>query len=165
MGAMHASLKQNGVADKDITTQGFSIQPQDDFNPTKAGALKIIGYTAMNQVSVKVRQMDSLTKMLDGAVTASVKMGKVRSVIEGGGANQPFPYPSALAPPMTGFGGKGGDTPVSPGETELVVVVSVTFGVAGSGQRLAGRYPRRQAGGTMAMRLPAARSRCLRDPQ
>jgi uncharacterized protein len=174
MDAVRASLKQNGVADKDIATQGFSIQPQYDF-PTPSGPAtrpQISGYTATNQVSVKVRQMDALTKVLDGAVTAGgddvrvnnvsfvvdepekhvdrareqavadarahaetlarasgVKLGKVRSIIEGGGG-QPFPYPVAAMPPMSGgFGGKGGDSPVSPGETELSILVSVTFDI------------------------------------
>lgn len=174
MDAMRASLKQNGVADKDVATQGFSIQPQYDFPSAPVGPAtrpQVSGYTASNQISVKVRQMDSLTKVLDGAVTAggddvrvhnvsfvvdepekhvdrareqavadarahaetlakasNVKLGKVRSVIEGGSGG-PYPYPSAIAPPMTGFGGKGGDSPVSPGETELSIVVTVTFDI------------------------------------
>lgn len=170
MDAVRVSLKQSGVADKDIATQGFAIQPRYDF-PTPVGPAarpEVNGYTATNQISVKVRQLDALSKVLDGAVAAGgddvrvnnisfvvdepekhldrareqaianarahaetlakasgVKLGKIRSVVEGGGAGQPFPYPSALVPPMTG--GKGGDTPVSPGETELALVVSVTF--------------------------------------
>lgn len=177
MDAVRASLKQNGVADKDIATQGFSIQPQYEFpevpvrGPTQP---RVSGYMAANQISVKVRQMESLTKVLDGAVAAGgndmrvhnvsfvvdepekhvdrareqaiadarahaetlakaagVKLGKVRAVSEGG-SGAPIPYASAafpggLVPPMTG--GKGGGSPVSPGETQLVIVVSVTFDV------------------------------------
>lgn len=77
MDAVRASLKQNGVEDKDIATTGFNIQPQQDF---RGGAPRIIGYQVTNQVTVKVRQLDALSKTLDGAVAAGRDAVRVNGV-------------------------------------------------------------------------------------
>lgn len=163
--AIRGALRQNGVEEKDIATSGFNIQPQYDYRPN-GGAPTINGYMVNNQVTVKVRKVDTLSKVLDAAVTAGgndvrvnsvqftvddpeqhadqareaavanarahaeslakaagVTLGKARSVVESNGS---MPRPVAQAAPALG---KGGDvsTPVSPGETEVVVNVSVVY--------------------------------------
>lgn len=168
MEAVRASLKQNGVDDRDIATQGFSIQPQYDFRPT-SGAPRITGYLVSNQVTVKVRAMDALSRVLDGAVAAGgddvrvngvafsvdkpeqyrdkareqavadararaetlakaagVKLGKARSVSEGGGP-EGIPVPVRAA--ASGVGGVAVDTPVSPGQTDITLTVNVVFDI------------------------------------
>lgn len=171
MDGVRASLRQNGVEEKDIATQAFNIQPQYDFRPT-GGTPTITGYNVSNQLSVKVRQIDNLSKVLDGAVaaggndvrvntvqftvdspekyqneardkavadarsraeqlakSAGVKLGKPRSVVEGavGGPAFDLARPMALAAPRAA--GAASDTPVSPGEAQISVNVSVVFGI------------------------------------
>ena len=170
MDAVRASLRQNGVEEKDIATQSFNIQPQYDFRPS-GGTPTITGYNVSNQVTVKVRQIDNLSKALDGAVAAGgndvrvnnvqftvdapekyqneardkavadarsraeqlaksvgVKLGKPRSVVESSNGSPPELFRTvALTPPRTG--GADSVTPVSPGETQIAVSVSVVFGI------------------------------------
>ena len=64
-----AYIKQQGIADKDITTSQFSFYPQQDYNN---GTPKITGYQGNQSVTVKVHGVDKdqtvLGKILDGAV-------------------------------------------------------------------------------------------------
>ena len=69
MESVRASLRRNGVADRDLTTEAFNIQPQ--YAPFGGGGTpRITGYTVRNSVSAKVRQIDALSKTLDEAVAA-----------------------------------------------------------------------------------------------
>jgi uncharacterized protein len=77
MDAVRTSLKQNGVDDKDIATAGFNIQPQQDF---RSGTPRITGYQVNNQVTVKVRQIDALSKTLDSAVAAGHDAVRVNGI-------------------------------------------------------------------------------------
>lgn len=64
-----AFIKQQGIADKDITTSQFSFYPQQDYSN---GVAKIIGYQGNQSVTVKVHGVDKdqtiLEKILDGSV-------------------------------------------------------------------------------------------------
>lgn len=64
-----AFIKQQGIADKDITTSQFSFYPQQDYNN---GSPRITGYQGNQSVTVKVHGVDKdqavLEKILDGAV-------------------------------------------------------------------------------------------------
>ncbi len=63
------TLKQADIADRDITTSGFSVSPQyrrDDRNSEH----RIIGYQVSNQVTVRVRDLDRLGRVLDEVVSA-----------------------------------------------------------------------------------------------
>ncbi|HEY7269150.1 MAG TPA: SIMPL domain-containing protein [Dehalococcoidia bacterium] len=62
------SLKKNGVADKDIQTTQFNISPQYDFRPN--GGQTIRGYQVTNVLTVKVRKLDTTSKVLDDATAA-----------------------------------------------------------------------------------------------
>jgi uncharacterized protein len=62
------SVKKNGVADKDVQTTQFSIQPQYDFKPN--GGQTIRGYQVTNVLTVKVRKIDTAGKVLDDATAA-----------------------------------------------------------------------------------------------
>ena len=68
LAAVRASLKRNGVDDKDIRTQGLSIRPAYSSRPTTTP--QIIGYVTTNSVAVKVRNLDNASKVLDDAVEA-----------------------------------------------------------------------------------------------
>lgn len=65
--AMLASVTGNGVDDEDVQTQQFSIQPEYDF---RDGEQILRGYVVTNTVSVKVREIDNTSKIVDDAVVA-----------------------------------------------------------------------------------------------
>ncbi len=65
MDKVFAALKAKGVDDADITTTDYSIYPNYDTKGTK-----IAGYTVNNNVSVKVRDLDTAGDVL-GAATAA----------------------------------------------------------------------------------------------
>jgi len=68
MDAVFASLKANGVEDKDIRTTNFSIYPQYTY-PRDAEPV-LTGYRVNNQVSVKVRDLDSIGEVIDDVADA-----------------------------------------------------------------------------------------------
>ena len=68
------TLKQAGIAEKDIQTSNFSVQPK--FVYPKASSTgerkppRIVGYTVSNNAAVAVRDLDALGSVLDGVVSA-----------------------------------------------------------------------------------------------
>lgn len=65
--AMIATVKANGVDDKDIQTQQFSIQPEYDYRNDQQ---TLRGFRINNVVSVKLRDIDKTSKVVDDAVQA-----------------------------------------------------------------------------------------------
>lgn len=61
------SLKNNGVADKDIQTQQLSIQPQYDYNN---GSQKLRGFQVTNILNVTLRDINKTSQVVDDAVRA-----------------------------------------------------------------------------------------------
>ena len=166
MTAVRASVKSNGVDDKDIATSGFSIYPQYASSRNEPRP-RITGYQVSNQMTVKVRKLDDTAKVLDEAVAAGgddVRVNDIRFT-----ASEPAKYQAeardkafddakgraeqlakrsgvALGTPLhisENSGGvygpaprgiaeaAGGDisTPLDPGQTEIVVIVAVTFAI------------------------------------
>jgi uncharacterized protein YggE len=70
MAAVISQVKSMGVADKDIQTTNFNVQPITDQSKPGGGTGKITGYQINNQVNVTVRKIDDLGKILDAAVGA-----------------------------------------------------------------------------------------------
>ena len=69
------SVRGESIADKDISTNGFSIGPvyAQDPTPRPDGTLqppKIVGYQVSNQLRVVIRDLDKAGTVLDKAVTA-----------------------------------------------------------------------------------------------
>lgn len=177
--AVRASLRRNGVDDRDIKTQALSIRPEYGSRPipqpaplpngvrppVAPGEPVIVGYVASNMVIVKVRNLDNASKVLDDAVeaggdaarvngisftvdqperfqaqarelamkdareraealaaNADVSLGKPRSISESFGGPVPFAVPQMAE-------SRAGDpaTPISPGESEIVINVNVTY--------------------------------------
>lgn len=71
------SLENNGIAQRDIQTQQFSIRPVYSFRDNQR---ELLGYQVSNMVAVKVRDMDKTGKVIDDAVTAGGKWMIVNSV-------------------------------------------------------------------------------------
>ncbi|OGY16191.1 MAG: hypothetical protein A2784_03910 [Candidatus Chisholmbacteria bacterium RIFCSPHIGHO2_01_FULL_48_12] len=60
------NLKDNGVEDKNITTQNYSINPNYDY---QSGTNKITGYTVSANLLVKFTDFDQLNQAIDSAVS------------------------------------------------------------------------------------------------
>ena len=70
MSAVIDKIKSMGVADKDIQTTNYSVQPITNQPKSSNEPPTITGYRINNQVSVTVRKIDDLGKILDAAVAA-----------------------------------------------------------------------------------------------
>jgi len=71
MNAVFVTLKAAGVADKDMQTADFSVQPQyASTNPSSSGQQRIIGYQVTNNVSVTVENLNRLGATLDALVSS-----------------------------------------------------------------------------------------------
>ena len=78
MDAMQNAMNDEGVADEDIQTQYFNIYPQ--YNYSENSAPTIIGYVVSNQVQVKVRDLDSVSAVLDAAIAAGGDAVRVNGI-------------------------------------------------------------------------------------
>lgn len=65
--AIIKTLKTNGVADKDIQTQQFNIQPQYDYSN---GNQRLRGFQVTNVLSVTLRDINKTSQVVDDAVRA-----------------------------------------------------------------------------------------------
>lgn len=74
-----AAMRAEGIADKDLQTANFSIQPKYTYPPrissNKSEAPRIVGYTVRNSLSVRVRKISAVGAILDRAVTLGVNEG------------------------------------------------------------------------------------------
>lgn len=77
MQAVIDAVKRNGVADNDIQTTEFRIEPQFDY---RAGRPTLRGFRATNMVSIKVRDVDRAGDVVDGAVKAGGDLTQVQSL-------------------------------------------------------------------------------------
>lgn len=69
MNAVIEKLKGLGIAEKDIQTTNYGIYPVTQ-PPKSGGTLTISGYRVNNQVSVTIRKIDDVGKVLDAVVAA-----------------------------------------------------------------------------------------------
>ena len=77
------SIKGNGVDDKDIRTTQFSLNPEYDYS--SSGSPRLKGYRVTHMLSVKVKNLDNVAKVIDGAVEAAgnpVQVGGVAFTVE-----------------------------------------------------------------------------------
>ncbi len=79
MAEVLAAMKKAGVADRDLQTSGFSIQPRYTRPTPKSNsemdAPRIVGYTVRNSLTVKVRDIDNVGMILDKSVALGVNEG------------------------------------------------------------------------------------------
>jgi len=73
------ALKDNGVADKDIQTQHFSISPVTKWDEEKEEQI-IIGYRVSNIVSAKIRNMDRVGKTIDAVAAAGGDLTRINGI-------------------------------------------------------------------------------------
>ncbi|MGL4527198.1 MAG: SIMPL domain-containing protein [Aestuariivirga sp.] len=70
MNAIFAALKTAGIAEKDVQTSNFMVQPRYDYNNQNNQPPKLIGYDVSNNVTVTVRKFETLGAVLDQVVTS-----------------------------------------------------------------------------------------------
>jgi uncharacterized protein YggE len=78
MAAVLKALKAQGIADKDLQTSDFSLQPQYSYPENTDGTQKppvLTGYQVSNQVTIRVRDLAKLGTILDQTVTLGINQG------------------------------------------------------------------------------------------
>lgn len=70
-----ADLKAKGIEARDLQTSGFSVSPQFDYSGKNGTAPKLTGYQVSNMLTVRVRDIRALGKVLDDAVTNGINSG------------------------------------------------------------------------------------------
>lgn len=74
-----ASMKEAGIAERDLQTSNFSIGPRYDYHRPKKGEIqkppRIVGYNVSNNLTVRVRDLSKVGEILDRSVTLGVNSG------------------------------------------------------------------------------------------
>jgi hypothetical protein len=68
LSAVIEKLKAAGIEDRDIQTSGLSLGPVYDYS-SSGNPQQVLGYTASNMVTVRVRAIDTVGSVLDASVT------------------------------------------------------------------------------------------------
>jgi uncharacterized protein YggE len=79
MNKLIAALKQNGIADKDIKTTGYSIQQMTRYDNTKNEAVTD-GYSVSNTVNAKIRALDKVGAIIDAVAAAGGDATRINGV-------------------------------------------------------------------------------------
>ena len=86
MNAIVEFLIAKGVAERDIRTQSFNISPQYTYQEkvdsygNRTNQRVLTGYQVVNTASVKVRNLDKVGALLDGAVKAGGDLARVNGI-------------------------------------------------------------------------------------
>jgi uncharacterized protein YggE len=78
MDEIMASLNANGVDKKDVQTRYLSIYPQYSYK--NESAPEITGFTVSNQVTITVRELDTVSAVLDDAIAAGGDFVRVNGI-------------------------------------------------------------------------------------
>ncbi len=70
MNGVFSALERASVAKRDMQTSNFSLQPRYDYSNRDGNPPRLIGYTASNQLTVRVSDLDNLGKTMDALVEA-----------------------------------------------------------------------------------------------
>jgi uncharacterized protein YggE len=73
-----ASVKANGVADRDIQTRQVGVNPVYDYS--RPGQPVITGYSVSNILTVRVRDLDRLSRVIDDAIAAGGEAVRVNGL-------------------------------------------------------------------------------------
>jgi uncharacterized protein len=79
MDAVMQALKSNGVADKDIQTQRFSIYPVTQWIEDQQRQI-ITGYRVTNIVIAKIRQLDKAGSIIDAVAAAGGNLTRIENI-------------------------------------------------------------------------------------
>ena len=70
MSAVVSRLQALGVTKNNIKTSYFNVNPQYDYSANNGGANKVKGYTVTNRVTVRINDLNNVSKIIDGTVNA-----------------------------------------------------------------------------------------------
>lgn len=72
MAGVMKALKAAGIADKDVQTSNFSLNPRYDYvkDNNNSGRQVLAGYSVANQVTAKISKLDTVGSTLDALVSA-----------------------------------------------------------------------------------------------
>jgi uncharacterized protein YggE len=73
-----SAAKANGVADRDIQTRSVSVSPVYDYS--RQGPPTIIGYTAGNLLTLRIRDLDRLSVIIDSSIAAAGDAARLQGV-------------------------------------------------------------------------------------
>jgi uncharacterized protein len=79
MSQIMSVLKTNNIADKDIQTVQFNINPVYSYN-SSTGQNTIIGYSVNNIVNVKIRNINNVGKIIDAVANAGGDLTVINSI-------------------------------------------------------------------------------------
>jgi len=65
-----AALRALGLESDQISTVGYSVQPEYKYDPNGGGRPQIVGYVARNTVRAELRRIDQVGKAIDAALGA-----------------------------------------------------------------------------------------------
>ncbi|RFB91811.1 hypothetical protein B5K08_16085 [Rhizobium leguminosarum bv. trifolii] len=71
------ALKDGGIAERDLQTSGFSIQPQYNYPQPVDGQQQpqLIGYQTINSITIRLRDLAKLGQVIDQSVTLGINQG------------------------------------------------------------------------------------------
>ncbi|MBP1883438.1 SIMPL domain-containing protein [Sinorhizobium mexicanum] len=78
MAEVLSALKQGGIAERDLQTSGFAINPQYNYPQGNDGTNRppeLVGYQVVNGVTVRVRDLSKLGEVLDKSVSLGINQG------------------------------------------------------------------------------------------
>ncbi len=79
MAEVLAAMRKQGIAESDLQTSGFAIQPRMHYPRPRSGESEqppqIIGYTVQNTLTVRIRDIDLVGELLDLSVSLGVNQG------------------------------------------------------------------------------------------
>ncbi|MBY5442757.1 SIMPL domain-containing protein [Rhizobium leguminosarum] len=73
-----AALKGGGIAERDLQTSGFSIQPQYNYPQPVDGQQQqpqLIGYQTINSITIRLRDLAKLGAVIDQSVSLGINQG------------------------------------------------------------------------------------------
>jgi len=79
MEAIVSTLRSNGVEDRDIQTTYLNVMPDRRYNKPD-GAETVVGYRVNHMVAVKVRNIHTISKVVDDAVIAGGDLARVHGI-------------------------------------------------------------------------------------
>jgi uncharacterized protein YggE len=80
-------IKEQGVENKDLKTTSFNIYPRYDYDRTSSiypsGKRVLVGYEVIQQLEVKIRDLDKTGQIIEGAASAGANQaGNLQFIVE-----------------------------------------------------------------------------------
>jgi uncharacterized protein YggE len=83
MNAVIAFVKNQGIEDKDLKTTTFSLRPRYEWREDLSPQRQLVGYEARQELEVKVRAMDKIGSLIEGATAAGAnQIGDLQFTID-----------------------------------------------------------------------------------